>query len=134
MRGERDIAVFVDLGDEGESPLYWIVPAQIAHMSANQRPDNRDHGRRWVPGPPGPCPDAARCFRLTGDVRLRRAAGGYSSRPESQAPWHSSYMQHRANQELSAGRDQAEAARTTALEAQRSRIDALAPILDFRVD
>jgi hypothetical protein len=31
MRGERDFAVFVDIGDEDESPFYWIVPARIAH-------------------------------------------------------------------------------------------------------
>ena len=30
MSGERDFVVFVDLGNEDESPWYWIVPAATA--------------------------------------------------------------------------------------------------------
>jgi hypothetical protein len=30
MRGERDFVVLVDLGDEDEGPLYWIIPAATA--------------------------------------------------------------------------------------------------------
>jgi hypothetical protein len=30
MSGERDFIVLVDIGDEGDAPAYWIVPARTA--------------------------------------------------------------------------------------------------------